>query len=467
MAMTERHARMASRKVLPYSHDAERSVLGGILLHPKAFHEVADQLVADDFYHPAHAAIYQAMVELDEASKPIDEVTVADQMRANDTISALKAFNNEGYFSELTSAVVTVENLGYHARIVRGKATARMLIEAAQEIAAKGYGEYGDVDEYLDEAERLVFSVSQRSVARPFVPWRKAIAEGVSDIEARYDRKEAVTGIPSGFNRLDALTAGWQLGDLIIVAARPSQGKTALSMQCAQHAAIDAGVPALVFSIEMGRRAIAVRQLSNEGRVDSSRLRVGHLGSADFLNITKAASRLADAKGHIDDSSAPTMREIRSKARRWRAQHTDPAKPALIVVDYLGLIAPEAASKRRKREENREREVAEISRQLKALAKDLNVALIVLSQLNRSCEMRADKRPQLSDLRDSGSIEQDADVVAFIYRDEVYNKDSDDKGVAEIIIAKQRSGPTGTVRLAFLNQYTRFENLSEGREEHY
>ncbi len=457
--------RAAARKVLPYSQEAEMSVIGGILLYPKAFSQVAEHVTPDDFYHPAHAAIYRSIVELDEAGKPIDQITVAEQMKANDSYSMLRAFNNEAYFAELVSVVVTVENIAWHARLVHGKATARRLIEAAQEIAARGYGEYGDVDEYIDEAERTIFEIAQRTQRASFEPVKKVLGGTIKSIEQRYDRKCAITGVPSGYDKLDAMTAGFQPCDLIIVAARPSQGKTSLVMNTAQNAALEYGVPVLVFSLEMSKESLVERMLCCEARVDSTRLRGGFLEQRDWINITKAASRISEAPIWIDDSGSPTLLEIRAKCRRWRASpNVFPAgiTHGLVVIDYLQLINGRAGAGK---EQNREREISEISRGLKLLAKELRVPVLALSQLNRQVEARADKRPQLSDLRDSGAIEQDSDVVAFIYRDEVYNKDSPDKGIAEIIIGKQRNGPTGTVRLAFLNQYTRFENLAEGRDD--
>jgi len=869
-------ARAASRRVLPYSHDAETSVLGGILLHPKSFHQVADLVEAADFYHPVHAAIYRTMLELDEQSKPIDQVTVAEQMKANDTYGTLRAFNGEAYFAELVAVVVTVENIAFHARIVHGKATARRLIEAAQEIAAKGYGEYADVDEYIDEAERAIFEISQRSQRQGYEPIKRVLGTTIKAVEQRYDRKQAITGVPSGYHKLDALTAGFQPSDLVIIAARPSMGKcltartliddpetgkritieecvqrrlpfihgmsdegrirvapigdwidsglkpafrvrtrtgrevevtghhpfftvegwtplhdlaagariavpravpvfgtremplplvrllayfiaegcltqstprftnsdeelvadfqwivrehfptchvrqygidyavatersggkpnpvkewlralgvwgklaeekrfpdllwmlpraglaeflrilfscdgtiyamagyprieftvaseglaqdvhhaltrfgvvsklwrkterswrveitepeavatfqreigwrgekarrfveaqpegrranvghapretwrlvraacarkkvsliemarqaretdgygkhagynaharrgiprsrlsryaeilddvalrrvasadlywdeiveitpigeqqvydlsvpdganfvaqdvlvhnTSLVMNTAQNAAIEFNVPVLVFSLEMSKESLVERLLCCEARVDSTRLRGGFLEQRDWINITKAASRISEAPIWIDDSGAPTLLEIRAKCRRWRSDpniFSTPGQHGMVVIDYLQLIHGRPAGK----DQNREREISEISRGLKSLAKELRVPIIALSQLNRGVEGRSDKRPQLSDLRESGAIEQDADVIAFIYRDEVYNKDSPDKGVAEIIVGKQRNGPTGTVRLAFLNQYTRFENLAEGRDD--
>ena len=452
----------AQRRLLPHSLDAERSVVGGVLMQPKAFHQLADLVEAQDFYHPAHAAIYQAMVDLDAASKPIDQITVAEQMRASDSLGKLRAFNGEAYFSELTSAVVTVENIAYHARHIRSKATARRLIEAAQEIAAKGYGEYGDAEEYIDEAERAIFEIAQRSQRTTYDPVKRILTGTIKSLESRYERKQAITGVPSGYHKLDAMTAGFQPSELVIIAARPSMGKTALVMNTAQNAAIEFKIPVLVFSLEMSKESLIERLLCCESRVDSSRLRAGFLDSRDWINITKGASRISEAPIWIDDSGAPTLLEIRAKCRRWRSDASifkAPGQLGMVVIDYLQLIHGRPAG----REHSREREISEISRGLKALAKELRVPIVALSQLNRGVESRTEKRPQLSDLRESGAIEQDADVIAFIYRDEVYNKESPDKGTAEIIVGKQRNGPTGTIRLAFLNQYTRFENLAEDR----
>ncbi len=453
--------RAVPRRVLPHSLEAERSVVGGILTHSKAFHQVADLVEPQDFYHPTHAAIFQAMIDLDRTSRPIDEITVAEQMRASESYHTLKGMpNGEAYFAELTSAVVTIENIAYYARMVRGKATARSLIEVTQEIAAKGYGEHGDIEEFLDEAERSIFAISQRSQRQAYAPIGTVLATTIKAIERRFGHKQLITGVPSGYPKLDQLTCGFQPSELIIIAARPSMGKTSLVMNAAQNAALEFSLPVLVFSLEMSKEALMERLLCSEARVESTRLRGGFLEQRDWINITKAASRISEAPIWIDDSGAPTLLEIRTKSRRWRADQTifkSPEQTGMIVIDYLQLIQGRPQG----REHNREREISEISRGLKALAKELKVPILALSQLNRGVESRQDKRPQLSDLRESGAIEQDADLIAFIYRDEFYNKESQDKGVAEIIIGKQRNGPTGTVRLAFLGEYTRFENLDE------
>ena len=465
-----------SRPTPPHSQEAEESVIGGILVHPRKFNDVAEFLVADDFYHPALRAIYEAMIELDAASKPIDSLTVAEQMRALETFEKLRAFNGADFLTELMSKVVTAENIGYHARIIRGKATARRLVEACREISARGYGEYGDVDEYIDAAEREIFAIASRSQKQSFEPIKTILYTTIKALERRYERKQAVTGVPTGYHKLDTMTAGMQPGDLVIIAARPSMGKTSFVMNMVLNAAMTKvkgedgkerhPFPALVFSLEMSKESLCERLLCSEARVDSMKLRGGFLETKDWIRITTAAGKLAEAPILIDDSGSPTLLEIRAKARRWRSDtnmfYGGAEQMGCIVIDYLQLVQGRAT-----KDDNRQREISEISRGLKALAKELRVPVIALSQLNRSLESRADKRPMLSDLRESGAIEQDADVIAFIYRDEVYSKDEckeEDKGVAEIIIGKQRNGPTGHVRLAFLNMYTRFENLAEGRD---
>jgi len=452
------------RPVPPHSQEAEESVVGGILLHSVAFNKVAELLTPDDFYHPALRAIYEAMMELERSGKPIDSITVVEQMKALETLDKLRAFNGPDFLIELMGKVVTVENIEFHARIVRGKATARRLISACSEIAARGYGEYGEVDEYIDAAEREIFEIAQRTGKKSFDPIKKILRETIAALGQRYERKQAITGVPTTYARFDDMTAGLQPGDLVIIAARPSMGKTSFVMNAVANASVQFGIPALVFSLEMSKVSLGERLLCSQARVDSSKLRRGMLDQRDWVMITKAASDIAEAPIYIDDSGSPTLLEIRSKARRWRSDpkiFKSPDQLGMIVIDYLQLIQGRAT-----KDDNRQREISEISRGLKSLAKELNVPVVALSQLNRSLENREDKRPKMSDLRESGAIEQDADVICFIYRDEVYSKDKckeEEKGVAEIIIAKQRNGPTGAVRLAFLNMYTRFENLADGR----
>jgi replicative DNA helicase len=457
---------VSQRPTLPHSQEAEESVIGGILLHPTTLNRVAEFLHADDFHHPALRVIYEAMLELERSSKPIDSLTVVEQMKASETLDKLRAFNGPDYLVELMSKVITVENIEYHGRMVHGKATARRLVQACSSIAARGYGEYGDVDLFIDAAEHEIFEIASRSQKTSFEPIKPILKETIKALGLRYERKQAITGVPTTYHKFDEMTAGLQPGDLVIIAARPSMGKTSFVMNAVQNAALaPVPVPALVFSLEMSKVSLAERLLCSHARVDSGKLRRGMLDQRDWVLITKAASDIAEAPIYIDDSGSPTLLEIRAKCRRWRSDSRifkGNDQLGMIVIDYLQLIQGRAS-----KEDNRQREISEISRGLKALAKELKVPVVALSQLNRGLENREDKRPKMADLRESGAIEQDADVICFIYRDEVYSKDQckeEDKGVAEIIIGKQRNGPTGTVRLAFLNTYTRFENLAEGRD---
>ena len=453
------------RRILPHSVDAEESVIGGLLFSGRAMTLVADVINADDFYDAKHEAIYAAIVDLDQRSRPIDLITVAEQMRQSGTLSKLSAHGNEAYLAELLNKVGTVENIAHHARIIREKGTARRLILAASSIQERGYSDEIDVDGYIDPAQQAVFEIANRSNRQSYEPVRRVLHNAIKALEQRFSRKQAVTGVATDYSKFDEMTAGFQPGDLVIIAARPSMGKTAFVMNCAQNAALNHGVPTLVFSLEMSKESLIERVLCSEARVESQKLRSGFLETRDWIGITKAAGRIAEAPIWIDDSGSPSLMEIRAKCRRWRSDSSifpqGLEQIGLVVVDYLQLVhgTPQG------REQNREREISEISRGFKALAKELKVPVLALSQLNRSVESRADKRPMASDLRESGAIEQDADVICFIYRDEFYNKESPDRGVAEIIIGKQRNGPTGTARLAFLNQYTRFENLAEDRAE--
>lgn len=453
------------RRILPHSIDAEESVIGGLLFSGRAMTLVADIINSDDFYDAKHEAIYAAIVDLDQRSKPIDLITVAEQMRQSGTMAKLAASGSEAYLAELLNKIGTVENIAHHARIIREKGTARRLILAASSIQERGYSEEIDVDGYLDQAQQAVFEIANRSNRQSYEPVRRVLHNAIKALEQRFSRKQAVTGVATDYVKFDDMTAGFQPGDLVIIAARPSMGKTAFVMNCAQNAALNHGIPTLVFSLEMSKESLIERVLCSEARVESQKLRSGMLETRDWIGITKAAGRIAEAPMWIDDGGSPSLMEIRTKCRRWRSdssifpQGLD--QLGLVVIDYLQLMhgSPQG------RDQSREREISEISRGLKALAKELKVPVLALSQLNRSVEARADKRPMASDLRESGAIEQDADVICFIYRDEYYNKESPDKGVAEIIIGKQRNGPTGTARLAFLNQYTRFENLAEDRAE--
>jgi len=447
---------------LPHHHEAEMSVVGGILLHGKSLCLATELIGQQDFYDPVLGAIFAAMVNLDAASKPIDSLSVTEQMKVDESYGRLRAKGGEAFLSEIMSAVVSVENLGYYAKIIRDKATTRRLIESGHEIAAKGYGDYSDVQEYVEQSEKLIFDVSSRLHFQSYES-SATVAKAVTKmLEQRSERGAAVTGVPSGFFKLDEITCGFQPSELIIVAARPSMGKTSLVMNFVEHAAIEHRVPAIIFSLEMSKEALFERMQCGRAGLDLSLVKKGLLEPNDWIKYNRATTKVATAPISVDDTGSPTLSEIRSKARRWRA---DPAifKPGdsrgIVVVDYLQLIIPPADSK--KGRANREQEVAEMSRGLKALAKELRMPVIAVAQLNRAVESRTDKRPVMSDLRESGAIEQDADVITFIYRDEVYNAESSEKGIAEVLVAKQRNGATGLAKLTFRKQQSRFGNQAD------
>ena len=359
--------------------------------------------------------------------------------------------------NSLVNSVPTAANIAYYAKIIKEKAVLRRLINRATQIINDGYADSGDVDELLDRAEKEIFDISEDRVRPSFFPIKDIIKSSFRTIEKLYEKRQLITGVPTGFSKLDELTSGLQSSDLIIVAGRPSMGKTAFALNIAQFASIEAKIPAAIFSLEMAKEQLALRMLCSEAKVDAHRLRGGFLSESDWPKLTRAAGRLSEALLFIDDSPAMTALEMRAKARRLKAEH----QLGLIIVDYLQLMRGRSDS------ESREKEISDISRSLKSLAKEISVPVIALSQLNRRVEERADKRPQLADLRESGAIEQDADVIIFLYRDEIYNKSEDNrnKGKAEIIIGKQRNGPTDKFDLAFLDKYTCFENLSAIRED--
>jgi replicative DNA helicase len=438
------------QKLPPQNMEMEQSVLGAILLENEALVKVLEILDERDFYQEAHRWIFQAMIGLFEENIPIDLLTVTERLRKNER---LEAVGGASYLAELVELVPTAAHVWHHARVVREKAVLRGLIQTATSIVTDSYDDTDDVDMLLDRAEQAIFEISQRKAVSGFMHINAILKGSFKRIEQLYERKELVTGVPTGFIEFDRRTAGLQAADLIIVAGRPSMGKTAFSLNIAQYVGIQVRRPVAVFSLEMSKEQLVLRMLCAEARIDSSKLRTGFLSREDWPRLTKAAGTLSEARIYIDDTPAQSSLDIRAKARRLRAELGD---LALVIIDYLQLMQG------RSRSENRQQEVSEITRALKALAKELQVPVVALSQLSRAVEQRKPPRPQLSDLRESGAIEQDADVVALIYRDEIYNEESDDKGIAEIIIGKQRNGPTGIVRLAFRGEYTRFENLAEG-----
>ena len=441
-------------KVPPQNLDAEQSILGGILLDNNALNNVLEILGRGDFYSEAHRKIFSAILGLYEKNEPSDLITLSNILRDR---GHLEGVGGEVYLTSLVDGVPSAANIAYYSKIVKEKAILRGLIGAATDILNKSYDAGSDIDAVLDEAEHAVFEISENKIRPAFFPIKEIVVDTFKNIEKLYEKKTLITGISTGFQRIDEITSGLQNSDLIIVAGRPSMGKTAFAINIAQHAAIEDGVTVAIFSLEMSKEQLALRMLSSDGKVDSQRIRRGFIGDMDWPKLTAAAGRLSEAPIFIDDTPAISVLEIKAKARRLKAE----SGLDLIVLDYLQLMRGRDTSA------PREQEISEISRSLKALAKELNIPVLALSQLNRQVESRTDKRPQLADLRESGAIEQDADVIMFIYRDEVYNKSEDnpEKGKAEIIIGKQRNGPTGVANMTFLKEYTCFENLAYDRDE--
>ena len=441
------------RKVPPQNLEAEASVLGGILLENDAIDRVLEIVTPDLFYRESHRKVFRAMTELADRSEPVDLITLSEFLKAK---GELDAVGGTAHLASLANLVPTSANIAHYARIVREKGILRHLITVATEIATRGLEDQGNVEEFLDEAEKSIFDIAEKRIKSSFVFLGDMMNDSIKMVEKLYERKEMITGVPTGFNDLDKLTAGLQPSDLIVVAGRPSMGKTAFSLNVAVHAALHAGIGVAIFSLEMAKEQLGLRMLCSEARVDHSKVRSGHLAEREFPALVSAAGRLAEAPIYIDDTPAISILELRAKSRRLVRDKNK--KMGLIVVDYLQLMRGMSTV------QNREQEISEISRSLKALAKELHVPIIAISQLNRRVEDRGDKRPMMADLRESGAIEQDADVIAFIYRDEVYNKDSTDPGTAEIIVAKQRNGPIDTIRLTFIGKITRFENYSQVEE---
>jgi replicative DNA helicase len=442
------------RRVPPQSLEAEESVLGGIMIDNAALDRVVELLQPDDFYRGTHRKLYRAMLDLSERSEPVDLITLSETLKARGELTEI---GGASYLAELTERVPTAANIAHYAKIVRERSILRGLIEAATEIASRGYQASDDVDQLLDRAEQLIFGIQERKVKQAFTRTGDLVVETIRTIERLYEKKQAVTGVPTGFTDLDRLTAGLQPSDLIIVAGRPSMGKTSFCLNIAEHAAMRAGVGVGIFSLEMSKEQLAMRMLCSEARVDLGRVRSGQLHDREFPRLAMAAGRVGDAPIFIDDTPAITVLEMRAKARRLKRDAG--AKLGLIVVDYIQLMR--SAEGR----DSREQEISEISRSLKALAKELHVPVIALSQLNRQVESRSPPKPRLSDLRESGAIEQDADVIMFLYREEYYEKETDKKGIAEVIVAKQRNGPIDDVELTFLAQFTRFENREVAPED--
>ena len=445
-------------KLPPHSVEAEQSVLGGLMLEASALDRITDLITDDDFYRREHRLIYRHIVRMSEQAKPVDVITVAESLENSDELDKAGGLS---YLGSLVQNVPSAANVRRYGEIVRERSIMRKLVEVGSEIAASAYNPTGrDAAQLLDEAEGKVFEIAEAGSKgkQGFLSMPPLLTEVVERIETLYGRDDAsdVTGTPTGFTDLDKMTSGLQAGDLVIVAGRPSMGKTAFSINIAENVALDSKLPVAIFSMEMGAAQLAMRMLGSVGKLNQHDLRSGKLQDDDWGRLTHALGKLNDAPLFIDETAALSSLDLRARARRLARQHN--GRLGLIVVDYLQLMSSNAG----KASENRATEISEISRGLKGLAKELQCPVIALSQLNRSLEQRPNKRPVMSDLRESGAIEQDADLILFIYRDEVYNKDTDDKGVAEIIIGKQRNGPIGTVALAFRGEYTRFDNLASG-----
>jgi replicative DNA helicase len=441
-------------KLPPHSVEAEQSVLGGLLLDNTAWDKVADLIAESDFYRGDHRLIYRHISKLIGNSRPADVITVAEGLEST---KELEGVGGLAYLGALAQNTPTAANVRRYAEIVRERAVMRKLAEVGTEIADTAYNPMGkEAGQLLDEAESKVFAISEEGARgkQGFQDMQPLLTQVVERIDMLYNRDNPsdVTGVPTGFTDLDRMTSGLQPGDLVIVAGRPSMGKTSLALNMAEHVALESGLPVGVFSMEMGASQLVMRMLGSVGRLDQHKVRTGRLADEDWRKLTDAVGRLNDAPIHIDETAALNSLELRARARRLHRQY---GKLGLIVVDYLQLMSASSQG------ENRATEISEISRGLKALAKELGVPVVALSQLNRSLEQRPNKRPVMSDLRESGAIEQDADLILFIYRDEVYNPDSPDKGKAEVIIGKQRNGPIGTVTLVFQGEYTRFANFAD------
>src|SRR5688572_27650473 len=440
-----------AERTLPHNLEAERSVLGAILVHNDAFNLAVQVIDSSDFYRDAHRRVFDKMIALNERSLAIDFVTLKEELsRSGD----LDAVGGATYIASLADGVPRATNVEYYARIVKEKSTLRALISAAGKILTNAYEAEQESDLILDEAESAIFAVADDRLKAGFVAMRDLVKESYPKIELAFEQKRLITGVPTGFVDLDEMTRGLQAGDLIIIAARPSMGKTSLVLNIAQYVAAQPDLTVGFFSLEMSKESLFIRMLTSEAQIDSHRLMSGAVGHKDYGKISHALESLSAMRLFIDDTANIGVLEMRAKSRRLQSEHG----LSLIVIDYIQLMSG------RGRFENRTLELANISRSLKGLAKELSVPVVVLSQLSRAAETRSDHRPQLSDLRESGALEQDADLVILIYRDDVYNKDPNnpDAGTAELIVAKQRNGPTGTVKTAFLREQTRFANLAQG-----
>ena len=441
----------SSHKIPPQNIEAEQSVLGGILIENDAVNKALEILVPEDFYRDAHRRIFEALIALSERDEPADLITLTNELRKKNHLDSV---GGASYVASLIDLVPTAANIEYYAKIVKEKSILRRLIHTSTDIVTRSYESLDDVNTLLDDAEQAIFQITGNTLKPSFYPIREVVKNSFRVLERLYEKKELITGVPSGFKELDRLTAGFQPSDLVIVAGRPGMGKTAFCLNIAQYAAIEKKIPVAIFSLEMSKEQLGIRMLCSEAEVEGTHLRTGFLTEKDWPKLTIAAGNLSDAPIYIDDTAALTGLELRAKARRLRADY----ELGMIIIDYLQLM------KGRTNVENRQQEISEISRSLKALAKELNIPLVAVSQLSRRTEERTGNRPQLSDLRESGAIEQDADLILLLYRDELYNRaeDNPNRGKAEVIIGKQRNGPVGKIELAFLDKFTAFKELYRG-----
>lgn len=440
-----------AERVPPQNLEAEQSVLAAMLIEREAILRASEILTSEDFYRDAHGAIFQTMMALFERGEPVDLITVSDELRVRGLLDQIGGLT---YLAKLSNLLPSAANVEYYARIVEEKSVLRRLIRASTEIARKSYDGGDELDDLLSEAERTIFEITQKRTARGYEHLKNALVSAYDHIEFLYTHKGQTTGVPTGFKALDQMMSGLQPSDLIILAARPSVGKTGFALNIARNAAVHARVPVAVFSLEMAKEQLALRLLSAEAAVDGHRMRTGHLADEDWMRLGQALGRLSEAPIFIDDTPNIALMELRARARRLKTEQ----RIGLIIIDYLQLMQAKSKS------DNRQQEVSEISRSLKALARELRVPVIALSQLSRAAEQRQDKRPLLSDLRESGSIEQDADVVMFLFREDYYDAETERKNICEVIIAKQRNGPTGSVDLYFMKEIQKFMSVDPRRE---
>ena len=434
-------------KIPPQNIEAEMSVLGSMLIEEEAISRTVEILDSSHFYRESHQKIFSAIIKLYEDGRGVDLITLTEKLKKENLLDRIDGIS---YLTALVNSVPTAANVVYYARIVREKAIIRNLISACTQLVTESYGLTRDVDALLDKAEKIIFDIAQRKIEGRFIPFKDIIKDSIETIDRLYQKKENITGVATGFQSLDIKTAGLQASDLIIIAGRPSMGKSSFACCIAEHAAVVEKKPVAIFSLEMSKEQLVQRMLCSHARINAHNVRTGYLSQSDWPKLTNAAGKLSEAPIFVDDTPGISVLELRAKARRLKAQHDI----KLIIIDYLQLMQGSRGS------ESRQQEISDISRSLKALARELDVPLIAVSQLSRAVESRSDHRPQLSDLRESGALEQDADVVLLLLREEYYQPTEENKGLAEVIISKQRNGPVGSLKMAFIKEYTRFESIS-------